>query len=94
MARKKYQFNPDQLTITPVRRSLKRCISRTGLYILISLSIGCAAYFLTTGLVKTPREKNLMTQNEKLLSLYYSLDKRLDEYDLSLSSLKTLDDSI
>jgi len=94
MAKKKYHFNPEHLTITPVQPSLKRWISRTGLYILISLIIGSAAFFLTTGMVKTPREKNLIAQNEKLLALYSTLDNRLDEYDRNLSSIKTLDDSI
>ncbi|MCK4746843.1 MAG: hypothetical protein KAT15_07410, partial [Bacteroidales bacterium] len=94
MARKKYKFDPDKLTITPVQTSLKKWISRIGIYVLLGLSIGASGYFLTTGLVKTPREKNLMIQNEKLLSLYTSLIIRLDAYDQTLSVIKTLDDSI
>ena len=94
MARKKYLFNPDQLTLTPVKRSLKNWLIRASSYVLLSLFIGTTGYFLTTGIIKTPREKNLMSQNEKLLELYHSLDKRLDTYDRTLSAIKTLDDSI
>ena len=94
MARKHYRFDPDQLSITRVRRSLKQRISRTGSYVFLSLSIGIAGYFLTTGVVKTPREKNLITQNENLLNLYSTLDQRLDIYDRTLSALRVLDDSI
>jgi murein DD-endopeptidase MepM/ murein hydrolase activator NlpD len=94
MARKKYHFNPDQLTLTPVKRSLKRWLIRATSYILFSLIIGTAGFFLTTGLVKTPREKNLISQNEKLLELFISLDKRLNAYDRTLSAMVNLDDSI
>lgn len=94
MARKRYSFNPDQLTLTPVHRSLKKWFLRISSYILLSLSIGIAGYFLTTGLVRTPREKNLASQNERLLELYNSLDQRLDRYDRTLSAMSNLDDSI
>ena len=94
MTRKRYHFNPDQLSLTPVQRNWKKLILRTGSYFLLSLAIGTAGYLLTTGLVKTPREKSLMTQNENLLNLYHNLDERLDVYDHTLSAIKTLDDSI
>ncbi len=94
MGRKRYHFNPDELSLTPVRRSLKRIILRAGSYVFLSLVLGTAGYFLTTGLVKTPREKNLEAQNQRLLDLFSSLDRRLDEYDRTLSIIKTLDDSI
>lgn len=94
MARKKYHFNPEQLTLTVVKWSLKKWLLRTLSYLLLCLTIGIAGYFLTTGLVKTPREKNLVTQNEKLLELYQSLDKRLDAYETTLSAMVNLDDSI
>jgi hypothetical protein len=94
MAQKHYQFNPEKLTLTPVRRSFKKWIIRAGSYILLSLSIGTAGYFLTTGIIKTPREKNLLSQNQKLLELYKTLNRRLDEYDRTLAVIKTLDDSI
>ena len=94
MARKRYNFNPDQLTLTPVRRSLKKSFFRVSSYLILSLGIGIAGYFLTTGLVRTPREKNLLLQNEKLLELYNTLDQRLDEYDRTMSAMINLDDSI
>ncbi len=94
MGRKRYHFNPEQLSLTPVKRSFKRIILQAGSYVFLSLVLGTAGFFLTTGLVKTPREKNLETQNQKLLDLYTTLDERLDEYDHTLSALKTLDDSI
>ncbi|MFC2098935.1 M23 family metallopeptidase [Bacteroidota bacterium] len=94
MARKRYHFDPDQLALTRVRRSLKQRLSRTGSYVLLSLTIGMGGYFLTTGIIKSPREKNLMIQNEKLLNLYTNLEHRLDEYDQTLSVIKVLDDSI
>lgn len=94
MARKRYQFDPDQVSLTRVRISFKQRLKTIGGFIFLSLSIGMAGYFLTTGIVKTPREKNLITQNEKLISLYKNLDQRLDVYDRTLAAIKTLDDSI
>ncbi len=94
MARQEYKFDPKQLSLNPVQRSLKKIILRVGSYVLLSLSIGTLGFFLTTGIVQTPREKNLRSQNEKLMNLYESLDERLDVYDRTLSSLRVLDDSI
>ncbi len=94
MARQEYKFDPNQLSLNPVQRSLKKLLTRVGSYMLLSLSIGTLGFFLTSGIVKTPREKNLLSQNEKLLSLYNSLDERLDVYDQTLTTLRILDDSI
>jgi hypothetical protein len=94
MARRKYRFDPERLILSPVKRSLKQILIRAGSYIFLSLTIGVLGFFLTTGVVKTPREKNLMVQNKKLLLLYESLDERLDNYDRTLSAIKVLDDSI
>jgi len=94
MARQVYKFDPNQLSLNPVQRSLKKIIVRVGSYLLLSLAIGTLGFFLTTGIVRTPREKNLQSQNEKLLNLYESLDERLDVYDRTLSALRVLDDSI
>ena len=94
MAWKRYRFNPDQLTLTPVNRSLKRWLIRASSFILLSLSIGTAGFFLASGIVKTPREKNLISQNQRLLDLFASLDRRLDAYDRTISSMMILDDSI
>ncbi|HEC43609.1 MAG TPA: M23 family metallopeptidase [Bacteroides sp.] len=94
MARKRYHFDPEQLSLTRVRKSFKEKLTRTGSYVLFSLTIGVAGFFLTTGIITTPREKNLIVQNENLLSLYSSLDQRLDVYDRTLTAIKVLDDSI
>lgn len=94
MARQEYKFDPQQLSLSRVQRSLKRTLIRTGSYVMLSLSVGAVGFFLMTGVVKTPREKNLISQNEKLLTLYNSLDERLDVYDKTLTTLRVLDDSI
>ena len=94
MPRKRYSFNPDQLTLTPVQRNLKRWFLRISSFFLLSLSIGVAGFFLTTGLVRTPREKSLAAQNERLLDLYNTLDQRLNGYNRTLSAMINLDDSI
>lgn len=94
MARKHYHFDPDKVHLTAFRYSLKHRLSRIGGFIVFSLALGVAGYFLTTGMLKTPREKSLITQNQKILSLYDNLDHRLDVYDRTLNAIEVLDDSI
>ena len=59
MAQKKFYFNPDHLTLTPAKRSLKKRIAIISVFVLISMALGTIGYFLTSGLVLTPRENNL-----------------------------------
>jgi murein DD-endopeptidase MepM/ murein hydrolase activator NlpD len=94
MARKKFYFNPDHLSLIPAKRSLKKRIAITSSFVLICLALGTIGYLLTSGLIMTPRENNLLSQNEKLINLYRSLNEKLDEYEVALSELRTMDDSI
>lgn len=94
MTRKKFYFNPDHLSLTPAKSSLKKRIAIISVFILICMALGTIGYYLTSGLILTPRENNLLSQNEKLINLYQSLNKKLDEYEVALSELRTMDDSI
>ncbi len=94
MAHKKYYFNPDHLSLTPAKRSLKRRVAIISVFIAFCLSLGTVGYFLTSGLIRTPRENILLSQNDKLIGLFQSLSQKLDEYELALSDLRTMDDSI
>ena len=94
MAQKKFYFNPDHLSLTPAKRSLKRRITIVSVFILICMALGTIGYFLTSGLIMTPRENNLRSQNEKLINLYQSLNEKINEYEVALSELRTMDDSI
>jgi len=94
MAHKKFYFNPDHLSLTPAKRSLKKRIAVITVFILICMAFGTVGYFLTSGLILTPRENNLLSQNKKLISLYQSLNEKLDDYEVALSELRTMDDSI
>jgi murein DD-endopeptidase MepM/ murein hydrolase activator NlpD len=94
MAQQKYYFNPDHLSLTPAKRSLKKRIAIISVFVCICLVLGTIGYFLTSGMIRTPREKNLLSQNEKLINLYQSLNEKLDGYELALSEIRTLDDSL
>ncbi len=94
MAQKKYYFNPDHLSLTPARRSLKKRIAIISVYILICLVLGTIGYFTTSGVIRTPRENNLFSQNEKLINLYQSLNEKLGQYEAVLSDIRIMDDSI
>lgn len=94
MAQKKFYFNPDHLSLTPAKRSLKKKFAIISVFVLICMALGTIGYFLTSGIILTPRENNLKTQNEKLINLYQSLNEKLDEYEIALSELRTMDDSI
>jgi murein DD-endopeptidase MepM/ murein hydrolase activator NlpD len=94
MAQKKFYFNPYHLSLTPAKRSLKKRIAIISVFVLICMALGTVGYYLTSGLILTPRENNLLSQNEKLINLYQSLNEKLDEYEVALSELRTMDDSI
>jgi predicted PurR-regulated permease PerM len=94
MAQKKFYFNPDHLSLTPAKRSLKKRIAIISVFVLICMALGTVGYFLTSGIILTPRENNLLSQNKKLINLYQSLNEKLDEYEVALSELRTMDDSI
>jgi hypothetical protein len=94
MAKQKFYFSPDHLTLTPAKRSLKKRIGVLATYIAICLVLGTLGYFLASGVIRTPRENILLSQNEKLIRLYRSLSDKLDEYEVALSEIRTLDDSI
>ena len=94
MAQKKFYFNPDHLSLTPAKKSLKKRITNISVFILFCLALGTVGYFLTSGVIRTPRENNLLSQNKKLINLYKSLNQKLDEYEVALSEIRTMDDSI
>jgi murein DD-endopeptidase MepM/ murein hydrolase activator NlpD len=94
MAKKKFYFHPDQLSLTPAKRSLKKRLAIISVCILICLALGTIGYFLTSGIIRTPRENILLSQNQKLFSLYQSLNEKLDQYEVALSEIRTMDDSI
>jgi murein DD-endopeptidase MepM/ murein hydrolase activator NlpD len=94
MAQKKFYFNVENLSLTPAKRSLKKRIAAITVFILFCLALGTIGYFLTSGVIRTPRENNLLSQNEKLINLYKSLNQKLDEYEDALSEIRTMDDSI
>ena len=94
MANKKFYFNPDYLSLTPAKKSLKKRITAITAYFILCLALGTVGYYLTAGLIRTPREKNLLSQREKLINLYQSLSDKLDKYEDALAEIRTMDDSI
>jgi len=64
MAQKKFYFNPDHLSLTPAKKSLKKRIAIISVFIFICMALGTIGYFLTSGIIITPRENNLRSQNE------------------------------
>ena len=94
MIRKNYRFSPDNIDFIPVERNFGWWFRRISLFVLSFMILGAAGFFTTSHIVETPSEKNLKAYNESLLSLYASLDKRLDDYDQILDRIRILDDSI
>ena len=94
MLRKNYRFSSDLLNFTPVERNFRWWFRRVGIFFLSCIILGTTAFFLTSRIVEMPSEKNLKTQNQRLLSLFESLDQQLEEYDRTLAGIRALDDSI
>lgn len=94
MLRKNYRFSPDRIDFTPVDRNFGWWFRRIGIFVLSCMILGTIGFFTTSRIVETPAEKNLKAYNEDLLSLYESLDNRLNDYDQILDGIRVLDDSI
>ena len=64
------------------------------MYILTGVFSGVIFFFAFMHFVKSPREKQLMRENQNILSQYTLLNKQLDEYEAILSDIQLRDDNL
>ncbi len=94
MSKRKFIYDPETLSYKQVETSSKKWLTIflagliVGIGIIILLLSSPNGYFLT------PREKNLMRENENLKLNYTLLDKKMEKIQLVLNDIKQRDNNI
>ncbi len=94
MSTKKFRFNPHTLSYEPIEYTTKDKVKRSVLYFLSSVFSGVVAFFVLVTLFQSPREKQLVQENKRMLAQYNLLDKQLDELSLVMADLQQRDDNL
>ena len=77
--KKKFRFNPETLNYEQIEHTFGYKLKRFLMYILTGVFSGVIFFFAFMHFVKSPREKQLMRENQNILSQYTLLNKQLDE---------------
>ncbi len=94
MAKKKYHFNPETLQMEQVTYTPLYWLKRSGTYIIGSMLIGIAFFFLFFSFFPSPREKQIRQQKEALETQYRLLSRQVDQMQLVLTDLQQRDDNL
>ena len=92
--KKKFRFNPETLNYEQIEHTFGYKLKRFLMYILTGVFSGVIFFFAFMHFVKSPREKQLMRENQNILSQYTLLNKQLDEYEAILSDIQLRDDNL
>lgn len=92
--KKKFRFNPDTLNYEQIEYTFFYKLKRFFLYILTGIFAGIMFFFAFIYFVESPREKQLLRENRKILAQYKILDRQLDEYQMILSDIQQRDDNL
>ena len=91
---KKFRINPQTLAIERVEHGFMYWLRRSGLYILSGMCLGIVFFFVYFMLFPSPREKQLIRQNEELESQVRLIDKRVDQMQVVMTDLEQRDDNL
>lgn len=94
MARRKYHFNPETLSMEQVERGFLYWFKRTGISLLSSVAIGILFFFLFFSFFPSPREKQVTYERDALRSQYEMLERQIDQMQLVLIDMQQRDDNL
>ena len=92
--KQKFRINPQTLAIERVEQGFMYWLRRSGIYILSGMCLGGVFFFVYFMLFPSPREKQLIRQNEELESQVRLIDKRVDQMQLVMADLGQRDDNL
>lgn len=91
---KKYLFNPVTLAMEQVEVTARDVVRRVTWPLLISLLLGVGFFFLFVLLFPSPREKQLLEENDALRAQTKLLDEKTDRLQAVLTDLQQRDDNL
>jgi len=94
MAKRKFIYDPETLSYKQIKTSSKKWV----MFFLAGLITGVVGLMILlsspNAFFQTPREKNLVRENENLELNYHILDKKLQKIQLVLNDIKQRDNNI
>ena len=94
MVKKKYKFNPDTLNYERIGFSIKEKVTKILAYFSSSIAFSLILVVVVIYFYETPRTKELVRENQELLSQYELLLKDLEKVENVLTDLQQRDDNI
>ncbi len=94
MAKKKYKFNPDNLSYERVGITFKEKTTKILAYFSSSLALALIIAVIVLNTYETPKTKALKRENQRLLTQYELMSKDLDKIENVLEELQQRDDNI
>lgn len=94
MAEHKYRFNPSTLNFERIRLSSWQRVKRTGLALTPGLLVGVMGIFLAFQFIDSPKEATLRRENQRLVTEYDLINKRLAEIENVLGEVQRRDDNV
>lgn len=94
MVKKKYKFNPDTLNYERIGFSIKEKITKILTFFSSSIAFSLILVVVVIYFYETPRTKELLRENQELLSQYELLLKDLEKVENVLTDLQQRDDNI
>lgn len=94
MAKARYQYNPESLSYIKIERGLKYYVSRASIHLAFSLVLGAVFFVAYSYILDSPSEKRMKRENQRLLTQYDLMNKKLDQVELVLNDLQMRDENI
>lgn len=94
MAKKTYKINPKTLAMEQVEQGLGYWLRQTGIYILAGIILGVLFLFLFLTFFPSPREKQLLRENESMQSQLEILNQQVDQMQIVMTDLQQRDDNL
>ncbi|HEY0977205.1 MAG TPA: M23 family metallopeptidase [Flavobacteriales bacterium] len=94
MPEHKYRFNPSTLNFERIRISGWQKVKRTALALTPGLLVGVIGIFLAFQFIDSPKEATLRRENQRLLTEYELMNKRLAEIENVLGDVQRRDDNV
>ena len=94
MAKRKYHFNPETLSMEQVEHGFVYWLKRTGASLLSSIAVGVLFFFLFFSFFPSPREKQVTREKDALKAQYEMLERQIDQMQLVLLDMQQRDDNL
>ncbi len=94
MAKKKFYFNPETVDYEEIQITFSLRLRQILLHTLSGILLGVAFFFLFVSVVKSPKEKELTMQKNKLEGQYKALQGQMKQFQGILADLQERDDNL